>query len=89
MLEGVWGALAARRGVIATVEQIVDDIRPWSHLVVIPAHRTLSVTECRFGAHPGGLFGTFTPAAPYAEDVEFWAEARGASCGGDFNEWIL
>lgn len=88
LLEGVWGALAARRGVIATVEQIVDDIRPWSHLVVIPAHRTLSVTECRFGAHPGGLFGTFTPAAPYAEDVEFWAEARGASRGGDFNEWI-
>src|SRR5882724_6066325 len=39
LLEGVWGALAARRGVIVTVERIVDDVRPWSHLVRIPAHR--------------------------------------------------
>src|SRR5262245_15834969 len=28
MLEGVWGALAAQRGVIVTVEKIVDDVRP-------------------------------------------------------------
>ena len=36
LLEGVWGALAARRGAIVTVERIVDDLRPWSHLVRIP-----------------------------------------------------
>ena len=47
---------AARRGVIVTVERIVDDIRPWSHLVRIPAHRVLAVVECPMGAHPGGLF---------------------------------
>src|SRR5215472_8005846 len=31
LLEGVWGALAAKRGAIVTVEKVVDDIRPWSH----------------------------------------------------------
>src|SRR5215218_8940364 len=88
MLEGVWGALAARRGVIATVERIVDDIRPWAHLVRIPAHHVLSVTECRGGAHPGGLYGRFTPAEPYGEDVEFWSEVRDASRSEGFDEWI-
>ena len=55
LLEGVWGALGARRGAIVTVERIVDDVRPWSHLVRIPAHRVLAVVECPMGAHPGGL----------------------------------
>ena len=88
LLEGVWGALAARRGVIATVERIVPDIRPWSNLVVIPSHRTLSVSECPFGAHPGGLYGRFTPAEPYAEDLDFWTDARGATRGDDLDGWI-
>jgi acyl CoA:acetate/3-ketoacid CoA transferase alpha subunit len=56
LLEGVWGALAAKRGVIVTVERVVDDLRPWSHLVRVPAHRVLAVVECPMGAHPGGLF---------------------------------
>ena len=56
MLEGLWGALAARRGAIVTVERVVDDLRPWSHLVRIPAHRVLAVSEATMGAHPGGLF---------------------------------
>jgi len=90
LLEGVWGALAARRGVVATTELVVDDITPWSHLVVVPAHRTLAVAECPMGAHPGGLYGSFTPAEPYAEDVGFWAEVRDASRLDDegFDEWI-
>ncbi len=90
LLEGVWGALAARRGAIVTVEHVVDDITPWSHLVQLPAHRVLAVAECPLGAHPGGLYGTFTPAEPYAEDVAFWAEARAASRRDDdaYDEWI-
>jgi acyl CoA:acetate/3-ketoacid CoA transferase beta subunit/acyl CoA:acetate/3-ketoacid CoA transferase alpha subunit len=88
LLEGVWGALAAKRGAIVTVEQVVDDIRPWAHLVRIPAHRVLSVSECPMGAHPGGLYGRFTPAEPYGEDVEFWAEVRDASRSDDFDGWI-
>ncbi len=88
LLEGVWGALAATRGAIVTVEQVVDDIRPWAHLVRLPAHQVLSVSECPMGAHPGGLYGRFTPAAPYGEDVGFWAEVREASRRPDFDEWI-
>ena len=60
-LEGVWGALAARRGVVATVDRVVDDIRPWSHLVKMPGHRVLAVAETPMGAHPGGLFARDLP----------------------------
>ena len=88
MLEGVWGALAAKRGSIVTVERVVDDIRPWAHLVQLPAHRVLSVTLCPMGAHPGGLYGRFTPAEPYGEDVDFWSSVRDASRGDHFDEWI-
>ncbi len=87
-LEGTWGALAARRGVIATVERVVDDIRPWSHLVQVPGHRVLAVTEAPMGAHPGGLFARDTPVEPYGEDLEFWADARAASHGARFDAWI-
>lgn len=88
MLEGVWGALAARRGAIVTVERIVDDIRPWSHLVRIPAHRVLAVCEAPMGAHPGGLFARDTPVEPYGEDLEFWSTVRDASRGERFDDWI-
>ena len=89
-LEGVWGALAAKRGVIATVERVVDDIRPWSHLVAVPAHRVLAVTEAPMGAHPGGLFSRDTPVDPYGEDLDFWTEAGAIShAGGEaFDDWI-
>jgi acyl CoA:acetate/3-ketoacid CoA transferase alpha subunit/acyl CoA:acetate/3-ketoacid CoA transferase beta subunit len=88
LLEGVWGAMAARRGAIVTVERIVDDIRPWSHLVKLPAHRVLAVSECPMGAHPGGLYGRFTPAEPYGEDLQFWTEVRNASRSDGFDDWI-
>ena len=88
MLEGVWGALAARRGAVVTVEKVVDDIRPWAHLVKIPSHRTIAVAECPMGAHPGGFYGTFTEAEPYAEDLEFWIEARDATRADDYDDWI-
>jgi acyl CoA:acetate/3-ketoacid CoA transferase beta subunit/acyl CoA:acetate/3-ketoacid CoA transferase alpha subunit len=87
-LEGVWGALAARRGAVATVDRVVDDIRPWSHLVKVPGHRVLAVAESPMGAHPGGLFSRDTPVDPYGEDLEFWSEARAASHGEDFDRWI-
>jgi acyl CoA:acetate/3-ketoacid CoA transferase beta subunit/acyl CoA:acetate/3-ketoacid CoA transferase alpha subunit len=88
MLEGVWGALAARRGAVVTVERVVDDIRPWSHLVRIPAHRVLAVAEAPMGAHPGGLFARDTPVEPYGEDLAFWSEVRDASRSEDFDDWI-
>jgi acyl CoA:acetate/3-ketoacid CoA transferase alpha subunit len=87
-LEGVWGALAARRGAIVTVERVVDDLRPWSHLVRIPAHRVLAVCEATMGAHPGGLFTGDLPVDGYGEDYDFWVEARAATRRDDFDEWI-
>jgi acyl CoA:acetate/3-ketoacid CoA transferase alpha subunit/acyl CoA:acetate/3-ketoacid CoA transferase beta subunit len=88
MLEGVWGALAARRGAVVTVERVVDDLRPWSHLVRIPAHRVLAVCETTMGAHPGGLFTGELPVEGYGEDYEYWVEAQAATRGDDFDDWI-
>jgi acyl CoA:acetate/3-ketoacid CoA transferase alpha subunit len=87
-LEGVWGALAATRGVVATVDRVVDDIRPWSHLVQVPGHRVLAVAETPLGAHPGGLFARDLPVDPYGEDLEFWSDARAASHGDGYDAWI-
>jgi len=88
LLEGVWGALAARRGAVVTVERVVDDLRPWSHLVRIPAHKVLAVCEAPLGAHPGGLFTGDLPVEGYGEDYEFWVDARAASRSDDFDAWI-
>lgn len=88
LLEGVWGALAARRGVIVTVEKVVDDLRPWADLVRIPAHRVLAVCEAELGAHPGGLFTGDLPVEPYGEDYDFWVEARAATRGDGFDAWM-
>ena len=88
LLEGVWGALAARRGTVVTVERIVDDLQPWSHLVRIPAHRVLAVCEAELGAHPGGLFTGDLPVEPYGEDYDFWVDARAATHADDFQEWV-
>ncbi|MDP9333256.1 MAG: glutaconate CoA-transferase, partial [Actinomycetota bacterium] len=90
LLEGVWGALAARRGVIVTVERIVDDVRPWSHLVRIPAHCVLAVVECPMGAHPGGLYTGDVPVDGYGEDYDFWVDARAATRAdpGVYDAWI-
>ncbi|MCU1463125.1 MAG: putative glutaconate CoA-transferase [Acidimicrobiales bacterium] len=86
LLEGVWGALAAKRGVVATVERIVDDLTHVADRVVIPSHRVLAVVEAPFGAHPGGLFARGLPASGYGEDIDFWVSARDAG-RRDFDEW--
>jgi acyl CoA:acetate/3-ketoacid CoA transferase alpha subunit/acyl CoA:acetate/3-ketoacid CoA transferase beta subunit len=88
LLEGVWGALGARRGAIVTVERIVDDLRPWSHLVRIPAHRVLAVVECPMGAHPGGCYAGSLPVSGYGEDYDFWVDARAATRADDYDTWI-
>jgi acyl CoA:acetate/3-ketoacid CoA transferase alpha subunit len=88
LLEGVWGALAARRGAIVTVERVVDDLRHWSHHVRIPAHRVLAVCEAPLGAHPGGLFTGDLPVTGYGEDYEFWVDARATTRSDDFDDWI-
>lgn len=86
LLEGVWGAWAARRGVVATVERVVDDLHGLGPRVRIPAHRVLAVVEAPFGAHPGGCYAPGLPVESYGEDIPFWVEARDAT-RADFDDW--
>ena len=79
LLEGVWGAWAARRGVVATVERVVDDLDGLGHRVRIPAHRVLAVVEAPYGAHPGGCYAPGLPVDSYGEDIPFWVEAAQAA----------
>lgn len=86
LLEGVWGAWAARRGVVATVEQIVDTLPGMGFRVRIPAHRVLAVVEAPFGAHPGGCYAPGLPVTTYGEDIPFWVAAAEAA-RADFDQW--
>ncbi|MGA2521209.1 MAG: CoA-transferase [Acidimicrobiales bacterium] len=86
LLEGVWGAWAARRGVVATVERVVENLDGLGHRVRIPAHRVLAVVEAPFGAHPGGLYAPGLPVTSYGEDIAFWSAARQAT-RRDFDDW--
>ena len=86
LLEGVWGAWAARRGVVATVEAVVDDLEGLGHRVRIPAHRVLAVVEAPFGAHPGGCYAPGLPVSGYGEDIPFWIDAA-AAARADFDGW--
>jgi acyl CoA:acetate/3-ketoacid CoA transferase alpha subunit/acyl CoA:acetate/3-ketoacid CoA transferase beta subunit len=87
LLEGVWGAWAARRGVVATVERVVDDLHGLGPRVRIPAHRVLAVVEAPFGAHPGGCYAPGLPVESYGEDIPFWVEVRDAT-RGDLDSWV-
>ena len=55
--EAFYGALAAKSGVVVTVERVVpsDVLGTLPHFVPLPAHRVLAVCEEPFGAHPQPL----------------------------------
>ena len=93
LLEGVWGAWAARRGVVATVEKVVDDLHGLGHRVRVPGHRVLAVVEAPYGAHPGGCYAPALPVQSYGEDIAFWNQAAEAAAKGTFDdfasEWVL
>lgn len=76
LLEGLWGAWAARRGVVVSVETVVESLRGLGYRTAIPSHRVLAVVEAPFGAHPGGVFAPDLPVDSYGEDIPFWCEAR-------------
>lgn len=90
--EDLWGALAARDGVVASVEKIVDAdfVRAHAHLVRLPASRVRAVVELPFGAHPGGLFGRpVATCSSYAEDYDFIVAFREANRDPEaFDRWI-
>ncbi|MCB1191523.1 MAG: 3-oxoacid CoA-transferase [Leptospiraceae bacterium] len=83
MGEGNWGALAARGGVIATVEKFVpaDKIPP--EYIHIPGVCVNAVCEAKFGAHPQSLrvplalknISEFSDIFSYRDDYSFICEA--------------
>jgi acyl CoA:acetate/3-ketoacid CoA transferase alpha subunit/acyl CoA:acetate/3-ketoacid CoA transferase beta subunit len=93
LLDGLWGAWAARRGVVATVERVLDDVEGLGHRVRIPAHRVLAVVEAPYGAHPGGCFAPGLPVRSYGEDIAHWSAAAEHAARGEFDryvdEWVL
>jgi acyl CoA:acetate/3-ketoacid CoA transferase beta subunit len=93
LLDGVWGAWASRRGVVATVERVVDDLEGLGHRVKVPAHRVLAVVEAPFGAHPGGCYAPGLPVRSYGEDIAHWSAAAAAAARNEFDtyvdEWVL
>ncbi|TGK04999.1 3-oxoacid CoA-transferase [Leptospira semungkisensis] len=81
--EGSWGALAASKGVIATVEKIVPRGTIPPELVNIPGVRVLGIAPARYGAHPQSLRVHSLPDLPafegvesYMDDYEFQTEAN-------------
>jgi acyl CoA:acetate/3-ketoacid CoA transferase beta subunit len=90
--ENVWGALAAKKGVLVTVERVVstDVIRRYSHLVRIPAHLVQSVSVVPFGAHPQGMSNQGIPEMDaYGEDHTFRLSFRKATRDTkQFEDWI-
>lgn len=89
--ETSWGSLAARRGVIATVERIVDraTIRRHQSLVTIPSHQVRAVCELPFGAHPYGLYSPIPEVSGYTEDEPFILEQRRTCADPDAHrDWV-
>ncbi len=93
LLDGVWGAWAARRGVVATVERVVDDLEGLGHRVRVPGHRVLAVVEAPYGAHPGGCYAPGLPVRSYGEDIAHWSAVAEAAAHGELDdyveEWVL
>ena len=94
--EGAWPALAARAGVVASVERIVPgrviDASPGR--VVIPGERVIALCEAPFGAHPQSLSSDGTGGVPgYRDDYAFLADitrrGRSAPALRDwYRDWI-
>jgi 3-oxoacid CoA-transferase subunit A len=83
--EGVWGALAAKKGVIASVEKIVPNGAIPPELIHIPGVRVLGLCEIPFGAHPQSLrvkksllnqVKGISDLKTYRDDYEFIVEAN-------------
>jgi acyl CoA:acetate/3-ketoacid CoA transferase alpha subunit/acyl CoA:acetate/3-ketoacid CoA transferase beta subunit len=96
--ESHWGGLAARGGVIACVERIVDTevLRRLGPLVRMPGHVVRAVCHVPFGSHP---YGSCTPPGlpgipSYVEDARFISAAAEAcrsaeAMRGWIGEWVL
>ncbi|TGL62338.1 3-oxoacid CoA-transferase [Leptospira ognonensis] len=100
--EGVWGAMAAVKGVIASCERIVPRGSIPAELISIPGTRVIALTEARFGAHPQSLrimslphLEIFKDLSTYLDDYEFQIDANQAAAGEEkqkkrwMEEWVF
>ncbi|MGW2839509.1 CoA-transferase [Streptomyces sp. NPDC001493] len=82
--EAHWGAAAAVRGAVVTVERVVEpaELDAVPNASLLPPHRVLAVCPEPYGAHPQPLYvPAGMPATRYRDDVEhylLWREAAGA-----------
>jgi acyl CoA:acetate/3-ketoacid CoA transferase alpha subunit len=77
--EGAWSALAARRGVIVTVERVVPAAMMRAHRAAmpLPPHRILAICEEPFGAHPQPLVAPMgLGVASYGDDFAHYERWR-------------
>lgn len=94
--ESYWGALAAREGVIATVERVIssEELHDHQALVRIPAHAVVAVCPAALGSHPYGLYSPAPEFPSYVEDEAFILEQRRLSRDREAmrqwtREWVL
>jgi len=87
-----FGAWAATRGVIVSVDKIVSTeyIRNHAHMVRIPAYSVLAVCEAPFGSHPLGVMQHGLPDFDaYFPDYDFMTEVNEATKDeADFSRWV-
>jgi len=90
--ENVYGALAAREGVLLTVHRVVDIdfVRRHAQLVRIPAERVVAVCEAPYGSHPYGHHGVgLAGLRPHANDYPFMVEHRRAQESAQaYADWL-
>jgi acyl CoA:acetate/3-ketoacid CoA transferase alpha subunit/acyl CoA:acetate/3-ketoacid CoA transferase beta subunit len=97
MNENLYGAMAARRGAVVTVERIVSTefIRRHAHLVKLPSQYVRAVVQTPHGSHPGGMYGMGVgDLEGYAEDLDWILACRQAfrkpeTADAWIKEWIL
>ncbi|SBW24728.1 acetate CoA-transferase [Candidatus Protofrankia californiensis] len=94
--EGAWAAFAAKKGVIASVERIVEeDVIAWSsERVLIPGQRVIGLCESPHGAHPQSLrTDSLGKVHGYLDDYQFLADTADAcrdphTARAWFREWV-
>jgi acyl CoA:acetate/3-ketoacid CoA transferase alpha subunit/acyl CoA:acetate/3-ketoacid CoA transferase beta subunit len=95
--EGFWGAFAATKGVIVSVERVVsaETIDRSSDWIKVPAYRVLAVCEEPYGAHPQPCYVAPREDVPIGyiddfEQYELWRRmTTDASLFADFCKRVL
>lgn len=87
-----FGALAAKQGVIVTVEKIVDAafIRRYAHMTRLPSYIVKAVCHAPMGGFPMGIHcAGINELEGYGEDETWIIEARKASRNSkDYQDWV-